>query len=372
MSEDAQKRGFMYYLDNPGKAAKKLLPFIDVDAIMAENKERYKELGVDPEMGKNIIGGFLNPVIHGTGAGVGLGAKSLLSAFHKRKAIKQLSSDILSPEGIQRYINNSTENIKNVLWNLNVERDVASMALKMQRGKNVAKWKSKLKIINEEIDIAKGNMQYLKTPEFIDEYTNIVKHKMKGTPFSIKSLGPGTAGQYRSWHGLGSKLKNPNTGEYTNLGTRAWDTSTYPGFQGVPRPFKGEINISPRTAMNSSSTTPVHEMKHSVQDALRGYRYSTKKSIPVNQKGNPIALAEAKFQDALLGGQEATSRAKYLLKPHEISARLTELRTNPSKTSGAYQDLKQIFGSDKKVQWAKDNLWAISPAGLMDYARDNK
>ena len=108
MSEDAQKRGFMYYLDNPGKAAKKLLPFIDVDAIMAENKERYKELGVDPEMGKNIIGGFLNPVIHGTGAGVGLGAKSLLSAFHKRKAIKQLSSDILSPEGIQRYINNST------------------------------------------------------------------------------------------------------------------------------------------------------------------------------------------------------------------------------------------------------------------------
>ena len=121
-------------------------------------------------------------------------------------------------------------------------------------------------------------------------------------------------------------------------------------------------------------------MKHSVQDALRGYQFSTKKSIPLNKADKPILLAKAELKDAMLGGDKSNAlkelmryqEAKYLLRPEEISARLSQIRTNPSKTSSAYRQLKQVFQTDKKVKWAKDNLWAASPAGLMDYARDNK
>lgn len=372
----SEKKGLMYYLENPAEAAKKLFPFIDIDTMMQANKERYEALGVDPEMGKNIMGFALNPVGHLTGATTGAilskASQGLLSAINKRKAIKQLSKDILSPEGIQRYINNATANAKHSLKSLENRKQIFSVTHSMQRGKNKEIWSNQLRKVNEEINAVKGNIEYLKTPEFIDEYVNIVQHKMKNTPVSIKKLEPGVAGKYNTYHGLEEKLKGVDTDLLRN-----YDTSTYPGFMGVPKMFRGAIELSPRSALSPSSTTPLHEMKHAVQEALRGYIHSAKKSIPLTEKGTPIALARAKIKDAISGlnptdKNSAVRRAKYLLKPQEISARLSQIRINPSKTSGAYKDLKRIFRTDKNIQWAKDNIWAAAPIGLMDYATKNK
>ena len=348
----AEKKGFLHYLTHPGEVAKKMLPFIDVDAIMAENKQRYKELGVNPELAKSVIGGALNPLAFPVGVGTAKSLTGLLSFYNKRKAIKQLSKDILSPKGVQRYIDNTTSSLKNTLKDLAFEKQMLSSA----KGKSMfSKNALASRKVDEHIDAVKGGLEYLRTPNFIDEYTNIVKHKMKNTPFNLRKLEPNVAGSYRSYQGLESG--------------RNYSTSAYPGYAGVPSSFKGSVQLSPKAALNPYSTPPVNELKHSVQDALRGYRYSTKQSIPLSEKGQPIALAEARLSDSMTGGKEAVARAKYLLKPHEISARLSEIRTNPSKSIGAYKSLKSIFGSDKAVKWAKDNLWGLTPASFVNYTK---
>ena len=58
----AEKKGLMHYLANPAEAAKKLFPFIDVDTMMASNRERQIELGNNPDVASNIMGAALNPL----------------------------------------------------------------------------------------------------------------------------------------------------------------------------------------------------------------------------------------------------------------------------------------------------------------------
>ena len=122
----AERKGFMHYLSNPAEAAKKLFPFVDVDAMMASNRERYKELGVDPEMGKNLMGMALNPVALGTG----LGASKAIGGAYKAHSKYRARKDILSKSGWDRYKSNAIEKITKDIKNLEQEGDILDIVTK--------------------------------------------------------------------------------------------------------------------------------------------------------------------------------------------------------------------------------------------------
>tara|TARA_R100000458_G_C8268421_1_gene243253 strand:+ start:168 stop:1307 length:1140 start_codon:yes stop_codon:yes gene_type:complete len=145
----------------------------------------------------------------------------------------------------------------------------------------------------------------------------------------------------------------------------------------------GLVEVDPNKAgLLGQYSTLIHELKHLAQAPLRGGYGPIDKLIKKTKKGVPKIKAEAELLHATHNDKwslENLEHVNYLLRPWEISARISQYRALPKiirrafdNTSKAdigkrpewYQDLRDIFGDGGAVNNASKKIWgaAMVPA----------
>ena len=361
----AEKKGFIHYLSNPAEAAKKLFPFIDVDAMMASNRERQIALGNNPDVASDIMGAALNPVGLATGYGASKLIGGLLKNAYTGMSKRNIGKDLLSDESFKRY----KSNFKYHLDEMNKTLDTEKIGLESLKGDKLYQKHGHFSddfLAKKLSGIGKRRKEIREALNSLDEdgfrmmYDKIIQDKISKTSVKFNpNLDPSISGQYIGRAPIGEIVQktkpfqyNPRIPEQRNI-------------------YKGLVEINPNVVKNWG-TTGVHELKHSIQSALKGY---IKKAEDILDWDAINKRTKAKMKISRIMGQSKDvvkridNHVKYISKPHELSARLTEYRLNPSKNSSAYKDLMHLFGSEKKIKEAADTIWAGAPAGLIDYAR---
>jgi len=355
----AEKKGFIHYLSNPAEAAKKLFPFIDVDAMMASNRERQIALGNNPDVASDIMGGALNPVGLATGYGASKLIGGLLKNAYTSMSKRKIGKDLLSDKSFGRY----KSNFKYQLDEMNKTLDTEKIELGKLRGSGhfsddfLAKKLSEIGKKRKEIREA---LNSLDEDGFRIMYDKIIQDKISKTPIRYDTnLSKTLSGQYTGKFPLNKISQKRKAFQYNprNLEQK----KIYEGF--------AEVNPD---VVKKWGTTGVHELKHSIQSALKGY---IKKAEDILDWDAINKRTKATMKKARIMGKSKDfvkrigSHVKYISKPQELSARLSEYRLNPHRKDMVYRELKHLFGSDKKIKEAADTVWAGAPAGLIDYAR---
>ena len=358
----AEKKGLMHYLTNPAEAAKKLFPFIDVDTMMASNRERQIELGNDPDMASSIIGGALNPVGLATGYGTSKLMSGLLQKAYTGMSKRNIGKDLLSDKSFERYKNN----FKYQLDEMNKKLDMEKIGLEGLIGKGHFKKDfiaENLSGIGKRRKEIREALNSLDKDDFRMMYNKIVEDRISKTPFKYSSnLPSGTQGQYTGGFPLDEVMLKTKPFQYN---------PSSPLQQNI---YKGFIEIDPNV-VKRMGTTGAHELKHSVQSALKGYIKKAEDILDwpgIHQRTKDKVEYFRKIgmtQDDLQGFKDHIS---YISNPQELSARLTEFRLNPKRKDTLYKELKHLFGSDRKIKEAADTVWAGAPISLMDYANRKK
>ena len=376
----SKKKGFMHYIANPGEAAKKIFPFIDVDAMMEDNRKRYEALGVDPEQGKNLMGFALNPGGYGLGLGLSATGKVItplartlakseklpFAKAWKAHQRKTLEKDLLSDAGFNRYRSNAISETKHTLDESKNVLDMLDnpVALKVFGKKDLARRKKmgrkSIKNLEKELDFMRLEGKH----GFQDQYMRQVKKSIADTPLNVGY--PTPKGYIRGWSG------------YYNPPSK--------------KAFVDEINVfRPRF-----KGTGVHELKHAAQDqagnlTTKGWRQKIdrlldktriedKMGIPTEYAGR----AQAKLMDAVNPRPPYQLSRKefwdYLATPEEVSARLSQFRTQPKfiKWLGEKNIYKPPYWKQLDAVFPKTNIkdiadkaWSLAPgvsAGLMGQA----
>ena len=382
----ASKKGFMYYLNNPAETAKKLFPFIDVDAMMEDNKKRYEALGVDPEKGKNLMGMALNPLALGTGVaagkvippltrtldkGVRAIAKSEKLPFaksyqaHQRKTIKK---DLLSEAGFNRYKSNAISETKRAIEdtkrgltlfdNPYVQKTLGKTGVT----ERIKAAQGRLKSLNADLDFINMRGKH----GFKDQYMTEVGKSITDTPLNIGY--PTAKGYIRGWSGY-----------YTPKGKSAFidEANVFrPRFKGT-----GVHELKHASQYQGGGSLTKHGWKQKLERYLDKTRIEDKMGIPGEFRGR----AQAKLLDAVNPRPPWRVTRKenwdYLSSPEEISARLSQYRTQPKfmkwlaekniyKPSHTRQ-LESVF-PEGNVKEIADKVWGLAPASLMNYANQEK
>ena len=359
----AEKKGLMHYLANPAEAAKKLFPFIDVDTMMASNRERQIELGNNPDVASNIMGAALNPIGLATGYGASKLMSGLMQKAYTGMSKRNIAKDLLSDKSFGRY----KSNFKYQLDEMNKALDSEKMGLESVAGKGFFTddlLTKKMSEIGKKRKEIRETLDSLDKDDFRMMYNKIVEDKISKTPFRYPSnLPPNTGGQYVGNFPLNETLLKTKPFQY-NPRSPEQQKQIYKGF----------IDIDP-SKVKKMGTTGAHELKHSVQSALKGYIKKAEDILDwpsIQQRtrdklewGRQIGMTQDKLQ-------EIKDHVKYISNPQELSARLTEFRLNPKRKDMVYRELKHLFGSDRKIKEAADTVWAGIPVSLMDYANRNK
>ena len=403
-----KKKGLMYYIDNPAEAAQKVFPFIDVKAIQEDNKKRYEQLGVNPESASSFIGSTLNPTAIAAGAGtaaaVGYGAKKFIDAYklkrYMNKSKETLKKELFSNKSFERYKKNAIDQAGEALG----ERRAFIQMEELLPSKPSKDYKKKKKWFKDEVKRLEGDIQYYDTPEFKQDYKMSLDRWLDDVKFSF-GKDRNSLGAYYSNYGLPRTKAPYSSGKLT----KTLNDMPFWGFPGMKDMGPGRIEMLRREVSNTPlfgkfnikdiGTTGAHEYKHAAQDLLRGYRKSTKDKIPMHwddslqMQGRPKAIEEARNRDLRTSIWESPgrfwdkqakelsdwygkeigpweARAKYLLKPHEIGARLSEYRA--TKDPRARMQLLEVLGNKKNLQDALDNVWGVAPVGLMTQYKKDK
>jgi len=369
MSDTTNKKGFIHYLTNPADAAKKLFPFIDIDAMMESNKERYEALGVNPESGKNLMGMALNPVAAATGFGAGYGINKALGGAYKLYSRSRARKDMLSDAGWSRFQSNAIDRINDEIHNIGIEDYILKRFPASARNqKKILANKAKLKNLEDDL-------KYIKSPASKSEYIKDTKTLIDKTPIRI-GYNPRLDGKayVREPYGIYKR----STGETVIRGDRPikdffGGTGTHelghaaqnlPGF-GSFRPG-GKINLP------KSRTTSLSGWKEKAQKYLD--------ETAVGPSGVPQGEVNAKLLDIMEdGAKNRIGLWKDISQPHEISARLKQFRTQPKfydflikkglYKPHYYEQLEQIFQTPQRIKRAAKDVWGAAPIGLMDLAK---
>jgi hypothetical protein len=137
--------------------------------------------------------------------------------------------------------------------------------------------------------------------------------------------------------------------------------------------------------------TGAHELKHAAQHypgnktkSLSGWREKAQKYLDetAGTSGVPQGEVNAKLLDIMEDG--AKNRIGFwedISQPHEISARLTQFRTQPKLYDFLikkgwykphyYEQLEQIFQTPQRIKRAAKDVWGAAPIGLMDLAKED-
>jgi hypothetical protein len=383
---NGKKKGFLHYLHNPAETAKKLFPFIDVDAMMEDNKKRYKALGVDPDKGKNLIGMALNPLAWGTGAvggrvlsGIGSGIKHLGLTAGKSKLLpfgkayenysrRRIKKDLLSEAGFNRYKSNAISETKRAIEdtkrgltlfdNPHVHKTLgdAGIAQRMKAAQG------RLKSLNADLDFINMRGQH----GFRDQYMKEISKSLTETPMTIGY--PTPKGYIRGWSGYYDKAKKATFIDEANV--------LKPRFKGT-----GVHELKHAAQYQPGGNLTRHGWKDRVNRLLERTRIKDKMGIPTEYAGR----AQAKLMDAVFPRESyKLSRKEFwdaIATPEEISARLSQVRNQPKVVDwlvkknlykpGYYKQLETIFPEGHKAikNIAKD-VWGVAPPlSFVDYTK---
>ena len=298
-------------------------------------------------------------------------------ALMERKARKQIERELLSNESYRKWLKPSVDKLK---------KDIARQTKEINEFKNtyigtdtgIPSDAIQDRLLGMQ-NARKSNMKLLKklqSSKTRKNYDATVKMQTRNTPITYRdrvvSDGKEVGGVY-DWgyaaHPSGRNMSmrgldistdpsNPYSMWMKNLvrGYRANNKKNIDNFievskkhgGGMREKTFGKIQVQKQPwNIGEQYRTTVHELKHAAQAPLGRYREGGAglKHVPLSKKsGRPIALAEAELNHAVLntpGSEKILKHTNYLLKPQEISARLSELRAlNPIQRVTLFKDWK--------------------------------
>lgn len=355
---DAKKKGFWHYLENPAEAAKKLFPFIDVDAMMASNRERQIALGNDPDVASTIIGGVLNPVAIATGAGAGYGiakgthtAKNIVQKAYRSYSQNKYKKLMTSDKAYSRFKTGETDKLNKIIKDakndLSIQESILSVHNKGKFGTTggsdfsafMEKYAGRIDETKAYINKAVKDLKVLNSPKSKEQYIRRITSTVDETPFYFGGAGR-NYGQFSPWPKQ-SILPSGDVGIIRITDKLSKHRGAYMNTDWL-YPFKNYKGLGKKQIRNIGiplprpGTTGVHELQHAGQERL--FPSYTKHGVmfndPITDKA-PGWITKAKNliaeTNVPIGGKPPVPRG--LLKaegPAKIRAAMTGKKFNPS------------------------------------------
>lgn len=324
--------------------------------------------------------------------------KSTPSSLLKSKMRKTTLKDLTSDKSWNRYKNNllddlnaeikyRKQNIKNLASDLGGGSD-------RRRSMQMLIWQQK-----NRIEQFQKRKRALLSKSAKQKYIDVVEAQVNNTPITFKSkVHSNAAGSYTSTSpsSINKDLKGVGFNDPTDFAVTQPTDALATRIHAMKRKGKnidfsrskradihGDIDIKIKGNPFKMISTGVHELKHSAQNALPGYRKAASHRIRKD------FFSKSKYSNN--GGPGQQQYTDYIAMPEEISARLTQYRVLSKSARNKldklpnyklfgnnnvpqfYKDLRDVMGSGKKVKKASQEVWAAAPiGGILGLATEDK